>query len=65
MFELIIDDLACGYGVKTVLANVSFALGGGDFLCLLGPNGAGKTTLFKTLLRLMKPKSGRILLVGG
>ncbi len=64
MFELIIDDLACGYGVKTVLANVSFALGGGDFLCLLGPNGAGKTTLFKTLLRLMKPKSGRILLDG-
>ncbi len=64
MREFLVDGLACGYGARTVLANVSFSVRGGDFFCLLGPNGAGKTTLFKTILRLMKPRGGRILLDG-
>jgi iron complex transport system ATP-binding protein len=64
MCELFIDKLTCGYGARTILENVSFSVRGGDFFCLLGPNGAGKTTLFKTLLRLIKPKGGRILLNG-
>ena len=42
------------------LENVSFTLNEGDFLCIVGENGSGKSTLVKTLLGLVKPKSGEL-----
>ncbi len=61
---LAVEDLAFGYGARTVGAEVSFSLQAGEVLCLLGPNGGGKTTLFKTLLGLLPAKAGRIRLDG-
>ena len=59
-----VEGLACGYGTRAVVEGVSFSLCPGEVLCLLGPNGIGKTTLFKTLLRLLPAKAGRVLLNG-
>ena len=56
--------LGCGYGRKAVLEDVSFTLDAGELLCLLGPNGVGKTTLFKTILGLLPPLCGQLLLGG-
>ena len=64
MPELAAENLACGHGARTVLKDLTFTVKSGDFFFLLGPNGAGKTTLLKTLLRLVKPKAGRVLLDG-
>lgn len=58
--RLDVQDLAFGYPGKEVGRGVSFDLAGGDVLCLLGPNGGGKTTLFKTILRLLAPRQGRV-----
>jgi iron complex transport system ATP-binding protein len=58
--RLDVHDLAFGYPGKEVGQGVTFALAGGEVLCLLGPNGGGKTTLFKTVLRLLAPRRGRV-----
>lgn len=61
---LSVEDLAFGYPGKQVGSGASFALGPGEVMCLLGPNGSGKTTLFKTVLGLLRPQGGRILVDG-
>ena len=47
---------------REVLHDVGFTVERGDFLAIVGANGAGKTTLLMTLLGLLRPASGRILL---
>jgi ABC-type cobalamin/Fe3+-siderophores transport system ATPase subunit len=62
--RLDVQELAFGYPGKEVGRGVSFDLVGGEVLCLLGPNGGGKTTLFKTILRLLAPRQGRVAVDG-
>ena len=52
--------ITVGYGDGTVLSDVNLDLPAGGALCLLGRNGVGKTTLMKTVIGLLKPKSGHI-----
>jgi len=47
-----------------VLRDISFSLSRGDFMALIGPNGSGKSTLIRIILGILKPSSGRILLMG-
>ena len=58
------NHLDFGYGTRRVGSDVSLALEAGEVLCLLGPNGSGKTTLFKTLLGLLPPQGGQVLIDG-
>lgn len=57
-------DLGFGYGSRRVGSGVTLELNAGEVLCLLGPNGSGKTTLFKTLLGLLPPQEGTVLING-
>lgn len=54
------ENVSVAYEGKSVLEDVSFSVGEGDYICVLGENGAGKSTLIKTLLGLKKPESGSI-----
>ncbi len=59
-----VSKLYVRYGVHEVLSDISFSVAPGDFLAVVGPNGSGKTTLIKTLVGLIPPYSGSILLKG-
>lgn len=62
--RLEVERANCGYGSKSVVDDVSFALDAGEVVCLLGANGSGKTTLFKAILGLLRLNGGRILVDG-
>jgi lipopolysaccharide export system ATP-binding protein len=62
--RLQVISIAKSYDKRTVLADVSLEVGHGEVVGLLGPNGAGKTTCFYSIMGLVKPDSGRIILEG-
>src|SRR4051812_14114287 len=61
---LAVVSIAKSYDKRVVLSDVSVSVGRGEVIGLLGPNGAGKTTCFYSVMGLVKPDSGRILLDG-
>ncbi len=61
---LSVISIAKSYDRRTVLADVSLTVGKGEVVGLLGPNGAGKTTCFYSIMGLVQPDSGRIMLDG-
>ena len=59
---LSIVSIAKSYDRRSVLSDVSLDVARGEVVGLLGPNGAGKTTCFYSVMGLVKPDAGRILL---
>ena len=59
-----IRGLSKQYGKKTVLHQVDAGFSNGKVTVVLGPNGSGKTTLIKSILGLVIPEQGKIVLDG-
>jgi len=59
-----VTDLTVAYREKPVLWDVDFIAPKGVLLAIVGPNGAGKSTLIKTILGLIKPAAGQVLVFG-
>jgi len=61
---LTLEGLTVDYGGTVALNRVDLTLDRGRALALLGANGSGKSTLLKSILGLLRPSAGRILLDG-
>ena len=57
-------DLTVAYRDRPALWDVDLTVPRGVLLAVVGPNGAGKTTLIKSILGLIRPAAGRILVHG-
>jgi branched-chain amino acid transport system ATP-binding protein len=57
-----LDRVNCYYGGVHVLRDVSLRLAAGEVLGLLGRNGAGKSTTLRTVMGLVRARSGSITL---
>ena len=55
-----LSGVVAGYGPKTVVSDVSFALEPGQILAFLGHNGAGKTTTLKAIMGLLPLRAGTV-----
>ncbi len=59
-----INDLTVAYRDQPVLWDVDLEVPHGVLMAVVGPNGAGKTTLIKSVLGLVRPVAGRVLVHG-
>jgi phospholipid/cholesterol/gamma-HCH transport system ATP-binding protein len=59
-----VRDLKAGYGDDIVLEDVSFDVREGEVFAILGRSGCGKTTLFKTIIGLLSPERGEVIIDG-
>ncbi len=57
-------DLHTFYDESHILRGVSLTLARGEALGLMGRNGMGKTTLIRTIMGLVRPRTGRVLIAG-
>lgn len=55
-----VSGLNVYYGESHILRDVDLSVPKGQMVCLIGRNGVGKTTLLKTIMGLVKPRSGSI-----
>ena len=64
MTVLRLDEVTTYYGEMRILEDVSLEVGEGELVCLLGGNASGKSTTLKTVLGLVRPRSGRVEFLG-
>ena len=57
-----VSDLTVAYAEKPVLWDVDLAVPSGVLMAVVGPNGAGKTTLIKSILGMITPAAGQVLI---
>ncbi|HIK34263.1 MAG TPA: urea ABC transporter ATP-binding subunit UrtE [Thermosynechococcus sp. M98_K2018_005] len=48
------------YGESHILRDIDLSVPAGKMVCLIGRNGVGKTTLLKTIIGLLRPRSGQL-----
>ncbi len=59
-----VEHLKKSYGDVKAIADVSFEVAAGEFVCVVGPSGCGKTTLLKCISGLLEPTAGSVTLDG-
>ena len=59
-----VQDLNTYYGMSHVLQGISLNVDQGEMVALLGRNGMGKSTTLKSIMGLVKPKSGSVIFQG-
>lgn len=58
------EDLTIGYDGRVVSEHLGVEIPAGSFTVIVGPNACGKSTLLRAFARLLRPKTGQVLLDG-
>jgi branched-chain amino acid transport system ATP-binding protein len=58
--KLVVTGLNAFYGLAHILCDIGFEVAEGDVIALLGRNGAGKSTTFRSLVGLVRRRSGSV-----
>jgi iron complex transport system ATP-binding protein len=58
------DDVTLAYGERVVVHDLDLAVTPAEITAVVGANGSGKSTVLRALARLLRPRTGRVLLDG-
>src|SRR5690606_19761297 len=58
------DRVTLAYAGRTIVSDLSLAVGRGEIVCIIGPSGCGKTTALRMAGGLVKPDAGAVRLLG-
>lgn len=61
---IVVREFAKSYGDTTAVRSLDFTVGRGMLYGLIGPDGAGKTTTMRTLVSLLRPDAGSLIVCG-
>jgi len=61
---LAIEKLSVAYGETLIVRDVDLTVNPGEVVCLMGRNGVGNSTLLKSVMGLLKARSGRVFFEG-
>ena len=59
-----LDAVDTFYGPIHILQGLSIEIHAGEFVCLLGGNASGKSTTLKTILGIVRPRTGSVTFQG-
>ena len=59
-----LQDLSISYGNRQIVEKLNLNIQKSEICGLLGPNGAGKSTIYHSIIGLVKPSYGKILIDG-
>jgi branched-chain amino acid transport system ATP-binding protein len=59
-----LEDVTTYYGQMRILEGINLEVAPGELVCLLGGNASGKSTTLKTILGIVKPRSGQVVFDG-
>ncbi|WP_344683873.1 ABC transporter ATP-binding protein [Saccharopolyspora taberi] len=62
--EVVVEGLSKSFGSQTIWRDVTLTLPSGEISVLLGPSGTGKSVFLKSLVGLLKPEHGRVVIDG-
>ncbi|MCR8694909.1 ABC transporter ATP-binding protein [Rhodococcus pyridinivorans] len=62
--RLVAEHISLGYGERLIVDDLDLSIPTGVVTTVIGPNGCGKSTLLRALSRLLKPRTGTVLLDG-
>src|SRR6187431_1524142 len=62
--EIEVNDLTKSFGKQLIWGDVSLTIPAGEICVMLGPSGTGKSVFLKTLIGLLKPDKGSIMIEG-
>jgi phospholipid/cholesterol/gamma-HCH transport system ATP-binding protein len=62
--EVVVEGLTKSFGRQSVWRDVTLTLPSGEVSVMLGPSGTGKTVFLKSLVGLLKPERGHVLVDG-
>ena len=59
-----VDDVSISFGTQNVVRNISFEVKPGEIFSIMGASGAGKSVLLRSIIGLIKPTAGKVLIAG-
>ena len=62
--EIQVNDLTKSFGKQLIWGDVTLTVPAGEICVMLGPSGTGKSVFLKTLIGLLKPDKGSIIIEG-